>query len=199
MAGKRSENVFPMHKAAGKSAQVYQLKITLRDSRPSIWRRVLVPADITLGKLHSVIQVAMGWDDSHLHQFLIDDEYYSRPDPEELEESIDERRMRLSSVAPPLKRSFLYEYDFGDGWEHTVTVEKVLPREAGRRYPVCLAGSRNCPPEDCGGIYGYMDMLKILANPKHEQYEDMIEWVGEDFDPERFDLEDTNAGLAKLR
>ncbi len=176
---------------------IYQIKVTLRDTRPPIWRRFHVPSDITLHDLHRVLQVVMGWSGYHLHQFIIGGEYYGEPDPEyDISETKEERAAKLSQVVPGEKARFIYEYDFGDGWEHALLVEKVLPRDEGVQYPVCLAGRRACPPEDCGGTPGYADFLEAIKNPsgKKEQ-EEWLEWVGEDFDPEAFDLHEVNEEL----
>ena len=175
---------------------IHQLKITLRYVRPPVWRRVLVPSEMRLSDLHDVIQIAMGWEDSHLHQFEVGETYYALPDPEEDDfwgsRSEDEAKVKLRDVAPRGKDKLRYDYDFGDGWEHSIVVEKVLPREKGRRYPVCLAGRRACPPEDCDGSHGYGNLLEALQDPKHPDHEDLTEWIGGEFDPEAFDLEAVN-------
>ncbi len=147
------------------ASEIYQLKITLKDIRPPIWRRIQVSGDVKLSKLHQILQVVMGWTDSHLHQFVIRGKYFCEPNPEAdfgLEKEIDEKTVRLSQVVPCASRRFSYKYDFGDGWRHEILVEKILPGERGTRYPVCLAGKRNCPPEDCGGPWGYAELLEAL-------------------------------------
>src|SRR5262249_20713757 len=164
----------------GGEAPIYQLKVTLRDIRPPIWRRIQVAGDTKLDKLHRIIQIVMGWTDSHLHQFVVGDAYYGTPDPE-LPEVESERRGRLSAVAPKEKAKFAYEYDFGDNWEHEILVEKILPPEPGVRYPRCLAGRRSGPPEDSGGVWGYADLLEALADPSHPEHDEFREWVGDDF------------------
>jgi hypothetical protein len=178
---------------------IYQLKVTLKDSKPSIWRRVLVPGDISLSKLHQILQIAMGWEDSHLHQFIVGGAYYGEPDPDFRDEMKSERRVKLNQVAPHEKDRFTYEYDFGDSWEHQIVVEKILSPEPGARYPVCVAGKRACPPEDCGGVWGYESLLEAIADPNNPEHEEMLEWVGEDFDPEAFDPEQINEGLKRIR
>lgn len=180
------------------SSAIYQLKVTLKGLRPPIWRRLQVPSDFTLGQLHDVLQIAMGWTDSHLHQFIIGRTYYSQPDYE-LEGVEDENKVRLDRVARAEKAKFVYEYDFGDSWQHDIVVEKILPREEGVRYPICIAGKRAGPPEDCGGIWGYADLLEIIQDPEHEEYEDMMEWLGGELDPEAFDLEEVNRKLRRIR
>ena len=178
-------------KAAG---QVYQLKITLRDIKPPVWRRIQVK-DCTLTKLHEIIQTCMGWDGYHLHAFDIGGEQYSEPDPDGMTEAEDERKVKLSQVVAQGYKKFSYTYDFGDNWDHTIQIEKLLDPEPGVRYPRCTAGKRACPPEDCGGAWGYSDFLDAIQNPKHEQHEEMLEWVGEEFDPEAFDIEAVNEEL----
>ena len=117
----------------------------------------------------------------------------------QLEEAEDERKARLCDLAPAVKSKFIYEYDFGDGWEHVIQVAKIGRPADGVDYPVCLKGQLACPPEDCGGIWGYYEMLEALKDPKHEQHDELLEWIGGQFDPERFDLEEVNAELEDLR
>jgi len=179
---------------------IYQIKITLRHIRPPVWRRIQVPADIKLGKLHRILQAAMGWYDAHLHAFRVGHETYGVPDPDPLfdTEMQNERNVRLDRIAAEGDQ-LIYEYDFGDGWEHELLIEQVLPAEKGRRYPLCLSGKRACPPEDCGGPPGYERMLEVLRDPKHEEYEEMREWIGDPFDPEVFDPEEVNRMLKQVR
>jgi hypothetical protein len=181
---------------------VYQLKIVLEEVRPQIMRRVLVPADITLNVLHDVLQTAMGWTDSHLHSFSFGGReftaHYEEGDLEELNME-DERGVTLSGLITEPKAAFTYQYDFGDGWQHIVTLEKVLPAVPNTDYPLCLAGKRACPPEDCGGAWGYSGLLKVLRDPTHPEYKDMRAWAGRKFDSELFDLEKVNKGLRRLR
>lgn len=177
---------------------IYQLKISLRNSKPPIWRRILVPGKFSLYKLHEVIQIAMGWTDSHLHQFIINGEYYGIPSPEDFEPMINERRHTLYEIAG-LTRKFVYEYDFGDSWEHEIVIEKSLPPEAGADYPVCIKGKRACPPEDVGGVWGYDNFLQALKDPKHDEHDMYIEWIGDDFDPEEFDLDSINDVLRRVK
>ncbi|MFZ2632329.1 MAG: plasmid pRiA4b ORF-3 family protein [Desulfosalsimonadaceae bacterium] len=184
---------------AAKSGSIYQLKITLKDSKPPIWRRVLVPGSFSLGKLHHIIQIAMGWMDAHLHMFDINRTCYGEPSPDDWEPVKNETRFRLEAVAPPVKGKFVYEYDFGDSWKHTVTVEKILPPEPGVKYPQCIAGKRACPPEDVGGVWGYEEFLEAISDPDHEEHESFMEWAGEDFDPEALDLEDINQELQQMK
>lgn len=180
-------------------APVWQLKITLKDSSPPIWRRILVAGDTSLAKLHRILQTVMGWTDSHLHQFMIDRRYYGVPDPEFGNETEDERRVKLVEVVHGEKDRFLYEYDFGDGWSHQILVEKIAPKEEGKYYPVCVAGKRSCPPEDCGGIWGYQNFLEAISDPKHPEHESMTEWIGARFDPEAFKLDWINQQLRGVK
>jgi hypothetical protein len=181
---------------------VYQLKIVLQGVRPQIWRRVQVPADIPLDELHLVLQAAMGWTNSHLHAFRFGERRYTMPyekgDLEELQME-DEREVNLSELIEAPKETFVYDYDFGDNWQHLVTLEKRLPADPNGKYPLCLEGKRACPPEDCGGIWGYADLLKVLRNPAHPEYKDMRAWAGRKFDSEVFDVERFSKDLRKLR
>jgi hypothetical protein len=181
---------------------IYQIKVTLRYSKPPIWRRIQVPADVSLARLHRILQVVMGWEDYHLHQFIVDDEYYGEPHPDyEVwgPEMRDERRAELGRLVPEEGLKFLYEYDFGDGWEHELLVEKILLSEPGVGYPRCLKGKRACPPEDVGGVWGYDGFLEVIRDPDHPEHEGLLEWVGGEFDPEAFDLDDVNAELESMR
>lgn len=159
---------------------VFQLKVTLRGSKPPIWRRLQVTSDTSLDDLHEILQVVMGWDNYHLYQFVIEEINYSRPDFEL--ETDDAEAVTLSQVVSEENQRFAYEYDFGDFWEHDVLVEKILPLEPGQQYPLCLAGKRACPPEDCGGVWGYADLLDILQDPNHPEYEEMMVWLSGKFD-----------------
>ena len=184
---------------------IYHLKVSLKGVAPPIWRRLQVPGNANLGWLHTVIQVAMGWTNSHLHQFVIGKRLYSDPsfDLDEFEDDpgvFDENATAIAEVAPRAKSTFVYEYDFGDSWEHRITVEKILdPDPAAAGLARCLDGERACPPEDCGGVGGYADLLETIMDPKHEEYESMMEWLGGGFDPEVFDRVKTNKHLQKLK
>ncbi|QDU26351.1 Plasmid pRiA4b ORF-3-like protein [Anatilimnocola aggregata] len=175
---------------AGKT--VYQFKITLRGIKPAIWRRIQVE-NCTLERLHEHIQMAMGWTNSHLHQFEIAGRYCGDPDLlEDLFEELDfldSTQTLISQILPPTKKKFAfkYEYDFGDGWEHEILYEGSVLAEAANKYPVCLAGERACPPEDVGGIWGYQNFLAARADPKHEEHEEMMDWYGQEYSPEIFD------------
>lgn len=173
------------------SPRIFQLKITLRGTRPPIWRRLVVRNTISLGQFHDSLQVAMGWTDSHLHQFMKGNIHYGTPDPE-MPEVRDERKAKLKDVLLKPKDRILYEYDFGDGWLHDVVLEQVTGAEPQGKYPWVLAGKKACPPEDCGGVYGYYHFLEAFTNPRDLEHEQMAEWVGEDFDPDAFDVQDKN-------
>jgi hypothetical protein len=175
------------------SATVYQIKVTLEGSKPTIWRRLLVPANLTLGDLHYIIQIAMGWTDSHLHQFHIGGKYYGVPHPDM--DLVNEERVKLAQIIPGEKFKFRYEYDFGDSWMHAILVEKVLDAEPGKPYPICVKGKMHGPPEDCGGVWGYADFVDAMADPKHPEHKNMKEWYGEAFDPEAFDIDEVNRML----
>lgn len=188
-------------KAKADPNTVYQFKITLVESKPTIWRRIQVE-DCTLDKLHEHIQTAMGWTNSHLHQFEIFEKRYG--DPELLDdgfddfECIDSTKTKISDITPNAGKrfSFTYEYDFGDGWEHEILFEGSPQKEPGKKYPLCLEGARACPPEDVGGIYGFYEFLEALADPKHEQHDNFMEWGG-DFDPKEFDAGEATKTMKK--
>lgn len=177
--------------------KIYQIKITLKHSKPPIWRRLLVAEDTRLDRLHLIIQRAMPWWNYHLHQFMVREIEYSDP-AFELDYVEDERRVTLHDIAPTEGARFVYIYDFGDHWEHVVEVKKILPDDPDRGIPVCIKGRRACPPEDVGGIWGYDTFLEALNNPKHPEHDMYSEWIGGEFDPEEFDLEEINEQLRRL-
>lgn len=179
--------------------RLYQFKITLKDIQPPIWRRIQVK-DCSLDKLHEHIQTAMGWTNSHLHQFKIDGTVYGDPDLlcegwQDETQPVNSLETRVSEIVPEdgKRLQFDYEYDFGDGWEHEVLFEGCLQAEKGGRYPVCVDGERACPPEDVGGTPGYEEYLESMADPEHEEHEAFAEWRGPS-NPEEFDV-----GLATKR
>ncbi|HTG15888.1 MAG TPA: plasmid pRiA4b ORF-3 family protein [Blastocatellia bacterium] len=178
---------------------LYQLKVTLTDSKPAIWRRFQVKKETTLLKLHQILQIVMGWDDTHLHEFRIGDLRFGEPVPEEDYDVIDERNVSLSQFAPSDPITLEYLYDFGDGWEHEVFIEQGVDKKPGVRYPVCIEGARACPPEDVGAITGYEDFLKVIRNRRHPEHEDMLAWIGGHFDPEAFDLKAVNRLLLRIK
>jgi hypothetical protein len=177
---------------------VYQMKLWLCDIEPLIWRRLEVPAEITLPRLHLVIQVVMAWEDYHLHEFRVGDQRYEIHDPENLDDgqALDERGVKLKTIVREVGSEFNYLYDFGDGWEHALRLEAILPTHASVRYPRCLDGARSGPPEDVGGGPGYEEYLEALADPDHERHEELLGWRGP-FDPEKFDLKLINRRLAR--
>ncbi|VAW84354.1 hypothetical protein MNBD_GAMMA16-1922 [hydrothermal vent metagenome] len=179
----------------------YQIKIILEGSKPPIWRRLLVHSSIKLNLFHEAIQYSMGWLNCHLHQFEKDGILYGLADDElgadfgpELE---DENEYRLSDLLNSEKDSLIYEYDFGDGWRHKVTLEKILPFDTSAGVVTCIKGKRSCPPENCGGIWGYENLLEIISDPAHSEHEEIIEWLGSDFEPEYFSLSETNNMLSQ--
>ena len=188
-------------KSTSKAGQIYELEIWLIDIEPRIWRRFTVPANIKLPCLHDVIQDVMGWTDSHLHAFTVEDDRYSYPHPglDMDDDELDERNVKLIDLVLRPKDRFVYEYDFGDGWNHVVEVVKFGPSEAGVKYPVCLAGERACPPEDSGGPWNYEDFLDAILDPDHEEHQEMLDWVGDSFDPEIFDAKEVNRLLRMNR
>ena len=180
----------------GGEGSLLQFKITLKGIRPPIWRRFLVPERLSLSDLHDVIQEVMGCWDDHLHQFLCKRKRYGVPDPEwNFAKVIDDSTVALKDLSFSIKDKILYEYDFEDGLEHELLVEKILLAE-GRMAPVCLKGAQACPPEDCGGPWGYENLLEDLKNPEDEEYTSKKEWLSEYFDPEYFDLDRVNTILS---
>ena len=170
----------------------YQLKITLRDTRPPVWRRIQVASSASLADLHLAVQVVMGWSDSHVHVFTDEDFHYGVPDPAYPGALRDETGVRLEKVLKREKERLSYVYDLGDEWEHEVVLEKILPFDPGTRLPICLKGSRACPPDDVGGLPGYAAFLEAIADPSHPEHDERLEWIGFDFDPQHFDLAETN-------
>jgi len=178
--------------------QVYQFKITLKGVRPPIWRRIQVAETYTFWDLHVAIQDVMGWLDYHLHEFEMVNPStdlkvnIGSPDEDFGREVLPEWKQKIADYFSMENRSADYVYDFGDNWEHKIQLEKILPREKNINYPICIKGKRACPPEDCGGIWGYEDFLEIITDPNHEEYEEMLEWVGGEFDPEHFDVKEVH-------
>jgi hypothetical protein len=184
-----------------KSGTVYQLKIVLAETRPPIWRRVQVQ-NCNLTTLHLIIQRAMGWYGGHLWAFEIGGEQYGEDfegDSDMDMDMLSSRSIKLSQLVDEGVKKFRYTYDFGDNWEHIVTVEKTLNTDPTAKYPHCTAGKRACPPEDCGGPWSYDEFLVAISDPKHEEHDELLEWVGGEFDPENFDLSEVNQQLAAIR
>jgi hypothetical protein len=179
-----------------KSHLLFQFKITLVGMKPPIWRRIQVQ-DCDLGEFHDIIQVVMGWENCHMHQFLVNGERYSTPLPDDFDLDFkDENNLRLSQIVPKSGKHtrFQYEYDFGDGWLHEIAFEKFVEPEAKAKYPRCVDGARSGPPEDIGGVWGYEELLEAFADPKHERHEEFVEWIGE-WDAEKFSVESVNKAL----
>ena len=175
----------------------YLLEIRLLDIEPEIWRRFVVPASITLDRLHDVIQVVMGWTDSHLHEFTIGKKRYTEY-PESKEDGLECGRYRLGDLIKQKGRIFGYHYDFGDRWEHEVTLEESRYFNPEQRTKVvCIDGARACPPEDVGGVPGYYEFCKALKDPDHEEHESFMEWFGGDYDSEKFNANEVNLELMK--
>jgi hypothetical protein len=199
--GRTSVTALPAkRKRSGRPAPVYQIKVGLRGAKPPIWRRLQVPADINLARLHTVIQVAFDWADSHLHVFETPYGDFGSAGAE-----LDHRPegpVTLEQVAPGVKSKIRYTYDFGDDWEHDILVEKVLDHDEAVHYPRCIDGRRSAPPDDCGGIWGYAELVEILADSDHPEHEDKLDWLGlddaADFDPIDFAAIEVNQALSDL-
>jgi hypothetical protein len=184
-----------------KSGSIYQFKVTLQGSNPRIWRRIQV-ADCTLGKLHEILQVVMGWKDLRPHRFMLRGRFYRPLEPEDClwdSERFDEDLNSLSHVLAIGRRSwFTYEYDLKDPWMLRIALESTLEVDPKVSYPRCVEGAMASPPEDCVGVRGYAEFLEAVCDPNHESHEDMLRWVGGKFDSEQFDLDAVNRELRKL-
>ena len=175
------------------SSKIYQLKITLLDSKPAIWRRVIIPHELNLADLHNLIQICMGWTDCHLHLFRQGQALYSNPkfklneDPKV--QAVEENKIKLSQVFSKPKDALVYEYDFGDGWEHLIELEKFRkPSKNLPKGPACTEVEYSCPLEDSGGIHRYMEIMNIIMGPSNPEYDDLVDWIPRGFDPEYFDI-----------
>ena len=179
---------------------IYQLKITLTGIEPAIWRRIQVPSTIPLCCLHDAFQAALGWTDSHLHQFEKDGKYWGVPDDgfEDDIEVIDESRVPVSRVLRAEGETMVYVYDFGDNWRHQVVLERVVPSETPTK-PVCVAGERRCPPEEVGGPSGYQEFLEVIFQLGHKEFEHFRGWAGGKFHAEEFDVKAVNKRLARMQ
>lgn len=183
--------------------KTYQLKITLSGVKPPVWRRIKINGQATFGDLHEVIQRVMGWGNSHLFEFN-NKEYTISPASEEDDfmgfgetEGIDMEEITVEEALKSKGSNITYTYDFGDTWEHQILVEEIENDNGVLLHgAICLNGKRSCPPEDCGGLWGYMEMIEAIQDPKHPEYEEFMEWLGDDFDPEHFYLDKTNQLLA---
>lgn len=187
--------------AAVPARALVQLHVELQDLKPAIWRRLLVPAGITLARLHNVLQITMGWTDSHLHEFTIAGTRYGIPDRDwpDSPPVTPESGVTLAHAIALGVKQFTYLYDFGDDWAHTVRVEAILDNESNAPAPICTEGANCCPPEDVGGVPGYFDFLQAINDRAHEEHSAMLTWIGGAFDPTAFDRDAVNAQLRKLK
>jgi len=176
---------------------ILQLYVSLEEIEPRIWRRIQVPDSFTLKQLHRVIQIVMGWQDGHLHEFILSGKRYGEPNPEDEETVIDDRTVRLRDLPLSIGASIGYAYDFGDNWQHQLLLEKTLPPAPETIYPACIAGERSTPPEDVGGAGGYAELLEAIADPDHEDHDANLEWLGGQFDPEAFSIAEVNKRLRR--
>jgi hypothetical protein len=174
---------------------IHQFKITLLNTHPAIWPRIQVPGTYTFTNLHAAIQIAMGWENAHLHMFRIGKRSEIIIKGDDLDADLDDENTFNGSetgvarfIKAPGDRA-IYEYDMGDSWLHEVLLEGLFLKEKGIKYPRCIAGARACPPEDCGGTSGYAHILEVLASPRHPERGELIEWLGDEYEPEKFDLE----------
>ena len=177
---------------------VFRLRIQLRDVNPVVWRRILVPGSIRMAKLSPILLAAMGWNNSHLHAFLIGDKRIGMCFDDYPEGEIDEKGVTVLQALRE-ERRFVFEYDFGDSWEHDVVVEDLTWSYFGLKFAVCLDGENACPPDDVGGTYGYTEFLEAVTDPEHEEHDRMLEWADGPFDPTEFDLANANALMQKVR
>jgi len=173
----------------------YRIKVSLLDVKPPVWRRVVVPGSWHLGKVHDVVQAAFGWADSHLHEFERGGRRWGMPDPDWDTGVQREATIRLHEILPVVGDRLTYTYDFGDGWRHTLLVEELL---APQRAAGCLGGRRACPPEDCGGPWGYEELLAVIGDPTHPEHAERLEWLGGQIDPAAFDLAATDAAVSEV-
>jgi len=176
-----------------KTPDIYQLKVKLIDTTPSIWRRIQVPDDLFLHDLHKVLQTVMGWENAHLHEFRKNGKILGFSEDEEVPDHfIDYTSIRLNDLLKKTGDRMIYLYDLGDQWEHDLVLEQILGPDEQRYYPYCLEGQRNCPPEDCGGPDGYQNLLKVYHMPGHPDHDELLDWLDMEWEPEDFDLELTN-------
>jgi len=179
------------------ASKVYELYVELEDIEPLVWRRLLVPATITLPKLHDLLQLAMGWANSHLHSFTIADRTFGMAGVDDFDElnMLDERKHTLEATLGERVREFVYEYDFGDSWRCRIAVKPLVRPNTEWSYPLCTGGARAAPPDDVGGAPGYEEFLAAIKDPEHEEHDNMLAWIGGAFDPEGFDLNAINRTL----
>jgi len=189
-----------MAQGTKKPNKIYQIKITLTDTQPAIWRRIQVPGNTTLANLHSILQVVMGWTNSHLHRFIMQGQIYAIPDRDDIgpKKPKDERKFALRDLLLQVGSRLTYEYDFGDNWQHELLVEKIHPAEKCTHDPICLEGAGACPPEDVGGVPGYEHFLEAMEDPNHPEHQDYHDWIGGTFNPQKFDLTKINQILQNI-
>jgi hypothetical protein len=174
---------------------IIQLKLSLDHTEPPIWRRVLVEKEISFDELHEIIQIVMGWDNYHLYEFNINGCKISEAFEDDMDfgvKIIDSSSVTLDEFINGSKIKFKYLYDFGDGWEHSIKVEKFLNKDENLFYPICIDGELNCPPEDCGGVWGFYNLLEVIKNKKHPEHKETLEWLGEKYDALAFDKDEVN-------
>lgn len=179
-------------------SKIYQFKIELMGISPSIWRSVQLNDNTQLLDLHYAVQIAMGWYDSHLYQFKNNELIYGDPDALEDESVLDDSVVNVVDVFKAEKDSIDYVYDFEDNWEHKIILEKIIESPKPLEHMLCVGGKRNCPPEDCGGVAAYLDMLEVLKTPDTEEYTELIEWLGGEFDPEFFEMSIINESFKEI-
>jgi hypothetical protein len=182
--------------------EIYQIQIALAEFRPKIWRRILIQPDLLLSDFHLAIQIAMGWENDHLHQFIKNRTFYTERFENDWGwgdmKKVDYKDLKISDLLEKVKDKIDYEYDFGDSWHHDIILEKILPVDNKMKYPICIDGKLACPPEDCGGIWGYANILKVLNNPNHKEYANLLDWLDGEFDPDHFDKEEVNKIFKKF-
>ena len=177
---------------------IYQFKIELDGIKPKIYRTILVEDDRTFFEFHHILQITMGWENYHLFQFIAGDYIISDPDLIEDDGVLNSKDIKLKQLFHEVGDKVKYEYDFGDGWIHKIKVEKIIPFELNMSYPNCIRGKGGCPPEDCGGPWGYENLMEVMADKKHPEYNDMKNWLGGHFDSEEFDSKIVNEHLETL-
>ena len=179
----------------------FQFKIHILDiESPDVWRRLLVPGNFSFHHFHHIIQASFGWTNSHLYEYspegIGSDPVITHPEFEPENEYRNSLRFKLSKYFVNKGDKIIYTYDFGDSWEHSIVLEKRLPVDPNTTYPICTDGQLACPPEDCGGVPGFYDLVEALADPNHERHEEMLDWIGDDFDPQAFSVDNVNRMLA---
>jgi len=180
--------------------RIYQIKVGLLEVSPLVWRRFLIPSRVSLHRLHLVLQDVIGWQNYHLYRFQIGSNEYGVPDlDKDFSESDfkDSKRAKLGKLVKGKNEIFIYQYDFGDGWEHQLLIEDIFIRDLEKQYPICLEGENSGPPEDSGGPHGYAEMMEITRNPTHPEYQDVKIWLGKGFNPRKFDLKSVNKRLSR--